>query len=82
MKPLLIFFEIGFTVLIIGIEFLLGWEILILCGRFGYVEMKVFNDKNYSFMHAIYLCTTLPAFYGCPYNVRESWFNNEFVYTI
>jgi hypothetical protein len=40
----LIFLETGFTVLITGLERLLGWEHLPLFNRFGYVEMiKVFN---------------------------------------
>jgi hypothetical protein len=34
-----IFLRIGFTTLIIALEFLLGWERLSLFGRFGYVEM-------------------------------------------
>jgi hypothetical protein len=49
---------IGFTVLIIGFERLLGWERLPLSGRYGYVEMiKVFNDKVSSPLQVIYRCT-------------------------
>jgi hypothetical protein len=37
-----IFLEIGFMVLISGLERLLGWDRLTLYGRYGYVEMTKF----------------------------------------
>jgi hypothetical protein len=39
---------------IIGLKSILGWERLPLFGRYGYVEMIVFNDKNSSILQVIY----------------------------
>jgi hypothetical protein len=46
----LIFLEIGYMVLITGLECLLEWERLPQFGRYGYVEMIVFNNKNSSLL--------------------------------
>jgi hypothetical protein len=64
---------IGLMVLISGLECSLGWDRLLLYGRFGYVEMKkVFNDTNCSLLQIIYMCTSMLRLWS-PFLRMENW---------